>query len=103
MQCHKTELTVLHSELPTLYGSSFDRSECNRVKPENSTKSGAASIAARQVIPRCCFFASGRKDKNYFCYKKEFLSFQNNPKNLDLSYKTYLNLSDCLGRVKLIS
>ena len=30
-----------------------------------------------------------------------FFSFQNNPKNLDLSYKTDLDLWDCLGRVKL--
>ena len=29
-------------------------------------------------------------------------SFQNNPKNLDLSYKTDLDLWDCLGRVKLV-
>ena len=29
-------------------------------------------------------------------------SFQNNPKNLDLSYKTDLDLKDCLGRVKLV-
>ena len=28
-------------------------------------------------------------------------SFQNNPKGLDPSYKTDLDLSDCLGRVKL--
>ena len=27
-------------------------------------------------------------------------SFQNNPKNLELSYKTDLDLWDCLGRVK---
>ena len=29
-------------------------------------------------------------------------SFQNNPKDLDLSYKTDLDLWDCLGRVKLV-
>ena len=29
-------------------------------------------------------------------------SFQNNPKNLDSSYKTDLDLWDCLGRVKLV-
>ena len=32
----------------------------------------------------------------------EFFSFQNNPKNLDMSYKTDLDLWDCLGRVKLL-
>ena len=32
----------------------------------------------------------------------KFLSFQNNPKNLDLS-KTDLDLWDCLGRIKLIA
>ena len=30
------------------------------------------------------------------------LSFQNNPKNLDPSYKMDLDLWDCLGRVKLV-
>ena len=43
-------------------------------------------------------------------YKTELFSFQNNPKNLDPSYKmdldpSYkmdLDLWDCLGRVKLV-
>ena len=30
------------------------------------------------------------------------VSVQNHPKNLDLSYKTDLDLWDCLGRVKLV-
>ena len=30
-----------------------------------------------------------------------FFSFQNNPKNLDPSYKMDLDFWDCLGRVKL--
>ena len=30
----------------------------------------------------------------------KFISFLNKPKNLDLSYKTDLDLWDCLGRVK---
>ena len=38
----------------------------------------------------------------FFGYKTEFFSFQNNPKDLDPSYKTDLNLWDCLGRVKLV-
>ena len=38
----------------------------------------------------------------FFDYKTEFLSFQNNPKDLDLSSKTDLDLWDCLGRVKLV-
>ena len=29
-------------------------------------------------------------------------SFQNNPKDLDLSYKMDLDLWNCLGRVKLV-
>ena len=33
---------------------------------------------------------------------RHFLSFQNTPKNLDLSYKTDLDLWDCIGRAKLI-
>ena len=31
-----------------------------------------------------------------------FFPFQNNPKNLDPSYKMDLDLWDCLGRVKLV-
>ena len=38
----------------------------------------------------------------FFSCKTEFFSFQNNPKNLDLSYKTDLDSWDCLGRVKLV-
>ena len=38
----------------------------------------------------------------FFGYKTEFFSFQNNPKDLDLSYKTGLDLLDRLGRVKLV-
>ena len=37
-----------------------------------------------------------------FGYKTELFYFQNNPKNLDLSYKTDLDLWDCLGRVKVV-
>ena len=37
----------------------------------------------------------------FFVYKTEFFSFQNNPKDLDSSYKMDLDLLDCLGRVKL--
>ena len=33
---------------------------------------------------------------------RQFFSFQNNPKNLDLSYKMDLNLWDCFGRVNLV-
>ena len=38
----------------------------------------------------------------FFGYESEIFSFQNNPKNLDPSYKMDLDLWDCLGRVKLI-
>ena len=38
----------------------------------------------------------------FFGYKTEFFSFQNNPKDLDSSCKTDLDLWDCLGRVKLV-
>ena len=33
---------------------------------------------------------------------RRIFSFQNNQKNLDPSYKTDLDLWDCLGRVKLV-
>ena len=38
----------------------------------------------------------------FFGYKTEFFPFQNNPKDLDPSYKMDLDLLDCLGRVKLV-
>ena len=38
----------------------------------------------------------------FFGYNTEFFPFQNNPENLDLSYKTDLDLWDCLGLVKLV-
>ena len=38
----------------------------------------------------------------FFGYKTEFFSFQNNPKDLDPSYKMDLDLWDCSGRVKLV-
>ena len=38
----------------------------------------------------------------FFDYKTEFFSFQNNPKDLDQSCKTDLDLWDCLGRVKSV-
>ena len=34
--------------------------------------------------------------------KDGVFSFQNNPKDLDQSYKTDLDLLDCLGTVKLV-
>ena len=39
---------------------------------------------------------------HFLGYKTDFFSFQNNPKDLDPSYKTDLDLGDCLGRVKLV-
>ena len=36
----------------------------------------------------------------FFTYKTVFFAFQNNPKNLDPSYKTDLDLWDYLRRVK---
>ena len=38
----------------------------------------------------------------FFGCKTEVFSFQNNPKDLDLSCKTDLDPCDCLGRVKLV-
>ena len=38
----------------------------------------------------------------FFGYKTSVFSFQNNPKDLDPSYKMDLDLWDCLGRVKLV-
>ena len=38
----------------------------------------------------------------FFGYKTGVFFFQNNPKDLDPSYKTDLDLWDSLGRVKLV-
>ena len=38
----------------------------------------------------------------FFGYKTEIFSFQNNPKDLDPSCKTDLDLWDCLRRVTLV-
>ena len=38
----------------------------------------------------------------FFAYKTEFFPFQNNPKNLDPSYKMDLDHWHGLGRVKLV-
>ena len=38
----------------------------------------------------------------FFGYKTESFYFQNNPKDVDPSCKTGLDLWDCLGRVKLV-
>ena len=40
----------------------------------------------------------------FFGYKSDIFSLQNNPKNLDPSYKTdlHVDLWDCLGKVKLV-
>ena len=39
---------------------------------------------------------------DFFGYKTEFFSIQNDKKNLDPSYKMDLDLWDCLGSVKLV-
>ena len=38
----------------------------------------------------------------FFSYKTSFFPFQNNPKNLDPSYKIDVDLLDCFGKVKLV-
>ena len=38
----------------------------------------------------------------FFGYKMEIFSFQNNPKDLDPSYKMDLDLWDCLGKVNIL-
>ena len=56
------------------------------------------------AIKQGCFSPHKRITLSYFfSYKTQFLSFPNSPKNQDLSYKTDLDLWDCLGRVKFIA
>ena len=52
-------------------------------------------------------FSFVKQRKNYNAYRISLVtngvfSFQNNPKNIDPSYKTDLDLWDCLGRIKLV-
>ena len=55
-------------------------------------------------------FYMKKKKKSKICFQLTIFlwlsdgafSFQNNPKDLDLSYKMDLDLWDCLGRVKLV-
>ena len=55
---------------------------------------------ASTVSPRALLLS---KLPYFFGYKTEiFFSSKTIPKNLDLSYKTDLDLLDCLGRVKLV-
>ena len=51
-----------------------------------------------------CLFCNQTCLRGHFYYRisSEFFSFQNNPKDLDPSYKMDLDLWDCLGRVKLV-
>ena len=48
------------------------------------------------------FLSKMRPDTTFLwlTFKNLWLTFQNNPKNLDLSYKTDLDLWDCLRKVK---
>ena len=49
-----------------------------------------------------CFCVESMPLPYFFGYKTEFFSFQNNPKALDPSCKTDLELWDGLGRVKFL-
>ena len=48
------------------------------------------------------WFSSACYIPYYFAYKTEFFPFQNDPKNLDPSYKMDLDFWHCLARVKLV-
>ena len=51
------------------------------------------------MFPR--WVPTGHAVPYFFHYKTEFFSFQKNPKDLDPSCKTVLDLWDCLARVKI--
>ena len=58
-------------------------------KEQEGAKTGHSLVLMLLAIP---YFYG----ENTYCF-----SFQHNPKNLDPSFKTDLELWDCLGRVKL--
>ena len=64
----------------------------NELSCRGISNKGSFPIISELIIYRIPYF---------FSYKMEFFFFQNNPKDLDLSCKTDLDLWDCLGRVNL--
>ena len=50
--------------------------------------------------PKCCHPL--KEFRISLVIRQSFFYFQNNPKNLDPSYKMDLDLWDCLGRVKVV-
>ena len=62
----------------------------------------STAMVATSAAPGLLSPVKEHKIQYFFAYKMEFLSFQNNSKNLDPSYKMDPDLWDCFGRVKLI-
>ena len=58
--------------------------EEEHLRAERITYNNDLNVAAEAIIPY------------FFSYKMDFFSFQNNPKNLDPSYKMDLDLWSCL-------
>ena len=52
--------------------------------------------------PKLCREQVCRRYRISSVIRRSFFFFQNNPKDLDLSCKTDLDLLDCLGRVNLV-
>ena len=52
-------------------------------------------------LAKCFIQCTDERNTVFLRLKDGVFSFQNNPKGLDPFYKTDLDLSDCLGRVKL--
>ena len=87
----------------------FKNSKRPYASSEDLVKIFTAHMLSRKNEPMCCFLKAAAAQADicfylpyFFGYKTEFFSFQNNPKDLDPSCKTDLDLWDCLGRVKLV-
>ena len=96
-------LTVLFSFL--FQSSTNELSRQNAVVRQLKQENEAANeqirlLQDKYVLLKYLFLNPSFIIPYFFAYKTVFFPFQNNPKNLDPSYKTDLDLWDCLGRVK---
>ena len=107
--CQELTLTILHSERPKLCGvlavlsatGLIGNGEKKVVAGLHSLFSVSAYLTDSSSVCNT-YLHLQRGYSTSVVIRQSFLSFQNNPKNLDLSYKTDLGLWDCLGRVQLV-
>ena len=95
-------LVSIHKKMTTNLQSLISKSYNHKISAECYILSFCALSQSRAKCENNVY-ATGKVIPYFFGYKMEFFPFQNNPKNLDPSYKMNLDLWDCLGMVKLIA